>query len=134
MTIDIIEILQKQIEIIKQVDKISQEEDIQKYAEAIDTVLEYIDNMDIANDFHKIGGFMTLYPCLKCVHAKIRAGGCELLAVLCQNNPYCQQIILDNEFIPMLLSIIEKDTDRNVVVKALYALGSKLKCVFLMHY
>lgn len=125
MTIDIVELLQKQIEIIKKVENVSAKDDIQEYLDAIDVVLEHIDHIDIANDFHKIGGFMTLYPCLKCKHPRIRAGGCELLAVLCQNNPYCQQIVLDNEFIPMLLGLVEKDEDRTVVVKALYALGSK---------
>lgn len=125
MTIDIVEILQKQIEIIKKVENVTAEDDIQEYFDAINTVLEYIDDIDIANDFHKIGGFMMLYPCLKCQHPKIRAGGCELLAVLCQNNPYCQQVVLDNEFIPMLLNLIEKDEDRTVGIKALYALGSK---------
>lgn len=125
MTIDIVEILQKQIEVIKKVEHITVEDDIQVYLNAINTVLEHIDHIDIANDFHKIGGFMILYPCLKCQHPFIQAQGCELLAVLCQNNPYCQQIILDNEFIPVLLSLIEKNEDKTVVMKALYALGSK---------
>lgn len=125
MTIDIVELLQKQIEIIKKVEQITAEDDIQEYVLAIDKVLEHIDDIDTANDFHKVGGFMILYPCLKCQHPIIRAKGCELLAVLCQNNPYCQQIVLDNEFIPTLLNIIEKNDDRTVVLKALYALGSK---------
>lgn len=130
MTIDVVEILQKQIEIIKKVEKVTAEDDVQEYSNAIDIVLDYIDDIDIANDFHKIGGFMTLYPCLKCPSPKIRAQGCELLAVLCQNNPDCQKIVLDNEFLPMLLRLIENDDDRIVVTKSLYALGSKKKIVF----
>lgn len=86
------------------------------------------------SDFHKIGGFTILYPCLKSVHPKIRAGGCELLAVLCQNNPYCQQIILDNEFVPKLLNMIENDEDLQVVVKALYALSGKQELWFLENF
>lgn len=125
MTVDVVEVLQRQIEILKKVENIAAVDDIQEYSNAIETVLEYIDHIDIANDFHKIGGFMILYPCLKCQHPKIQAGACELMAVLCQNNPYCQQIVLDNEFIPMLLRIIEKNEDRIVVTKAMYALGSK---------
>lgn len=127
MTVDVVQVLQKQIDVIKKAETLTAEDDVKEQCCAIETVLDYIDNMDIANDYHKIGGFTTLYPCLKCQHPKVRAGGCELLAVLCQNNPYCQQIVLDNEFIPMLLSLIEKDSDRTVVVKALFALGSKYK-------
>lgn len=69
---------------------------------------------------------MVLYPCLKCAHPKIRAGGCELLAVLCQNNPYCQQVVLDNEFVPCLIKMLENETDLEVSTKALYALSCTL--------
>lgn len=123
LTVDVVELLQKQIRILQKVEQVKPEDDISEFEEAIETILEYVDQIDTANDFHKIGGFTILYPCLKSPHPKIRAGGCELLAVLCQNNPYCQQIILDNEFIPKLLTMIEKDEDIQVVVKALYALS-----------
>nr|XP_023014471.1 hsp70-binding protein 1-like [Leptinotarsa decemlineata]XP_023014472.1 hsp70-binding protein 1-like [Leptinotarsa decemlineata] len=123
MTIDVVEVLQKQIQTLRKIENLKPGDDTTEFVEAIDTILEYVDNIDIANDFHKIGGFTILYPCLKCSNAKVRAGGCELLAVLCQNNTYCQKIVLDNEFIPMLLSLIEKDEDTIVAVKAIYALG-----------
>lgn len=124
MTIDVVELLQKQVKILENVDKIKADDDIEEYEAAVETILDQIDNIDIACDFHKIGGFMVLYPCLKSPHAKIRAFGCELLAVLCQHNPYCQQVVLDNEFVPKLLSMVEKDEDPHVAVKALYALSA----------
>lgn len=124
MTIDVVELLRKQIEILKNVDKIKAEDDVSQYEDAVDTILEHVDHIDVACDFHKIGGFMVLYPCLKSPHPKIRAAGCELLAVLCQHNPYCQQVVLDNEFVPKLLSLLEKDEDNQVAVKALYALSA----------
>lgn len=67
-----------------------------------------------------------LYPCLKSNYPKLRVAGCEILAVLCQHNPYCQQVVLDNEFVPKLLKMIEDDEDVHVAVKALYALSGKL--------
>lgn len=134
MTIDVVEILQKQIEVIKKVEKVAAGDNVEEYCDAIETVLDYIDNIDIANDFHKIGGFMVLYPCLKCPNHKIRAHGCELLAVLCQNNPYCQKVVLDNEFLPMLLKLIENDEDRMVVTKSLYALGSKKIEIYVFEF
>lgn len=69
---------------------------------------------------------MILYPCLKSSHPMIRSAGCELLAELCQNNPYCQQVVLDNEFIPTLLNMIERDETIQVGLKALYAVSCKL--------
>ncbi|XP_066255825.1 hsp70-binding protein 1 isoform X1 [Euwallacea similis] len=124
MTIDVIQLLQKQIEVLQKVDQIKKNDNISQYEEAVETILDHVDHIDIACDFHKIGGFTVLYPCLKSLHPKIRAAGCELLAVLCQHNPYCQQVVLDNEFIPKLLNMIEKDEDVHVAVKALYALSA----------
>ncbi|XP_057669150.1 hsp70-binding protein 1 [Diorhabda carinulata] len=127
MTVDIVEVLQRQIQLLRGVESLEAHEDNTKYLEAIETILEYVDNIDIANDFHKIGGFTILYPCLKSSDWKIRAGGCELLAVLCQNNPYCQQVVLDNEFVPKLLTMINTDDDGQVVTKAVYALSGIIR-------
>ncbi|KAJ8936832.1 hypothetical protein NQ314_012148 [Rhamnusium bicolor] len=129
MTIDVVEVLQNQIRTLQKVNRVRADDDVSQYEEALEKILEYVDHIDIANDFHKIGGCVVLHPCLQCPHPKIRAGVCDLLAVLCQNNPYCQQIILDHEFVPKLLNIIENDEDTQVVVKALYALSGRL--VFL---
>ncbi|KAJ8916484.1 hypothetical protein NQ315_000126 [Exocentrus adspersus] len=123
LTVDVVQELQKQIQILQRVEQAKPEDEVKEFEQALETILEYVDQIDTANDFHKIGGFMVLYPCLKSVHPSVRAGGCELLATLCQNNLYCQQVVLDNEFVPKLLSIIEKDEDIQVVVKALYALS-----------
>ncbi|CAG9767566.1 unnamed protein product [Ceutorhynchus assimilis] len=124
MTVDVIQLLRKQIEILQNIDKCEAEQDNPEYERAIEVILEHVDNIDIACDFHKIGGFMVLHPCLKSKNSKIRAGGCELLAELCQNNPYCQEIVLANEFVPKLIDIIEKDDLNQVIIKALYALSA----------
>ncbi|CAH1971471.1 unnamed protein product [Acanthoscelides obtectus] len=123
LTVDVVEELQRQINILKNVEQVKADDDPTRYSDAIDKILEFIDDIDTSNDFHKIGGFMILFPCLRSPHPRIRVGGCELLAVLCQNNPYCQQVIIDNGFVSELLRIVEKDEDINVCIKALYALG-----------
>jgi len=128
MTVDVIQLLHKQIETLKNVDKIRPNDDIAEYENAVEVILDHVDNIDIACDFHKIGGFMILYPCLKSQHPKIRAAGCELLAVLCQNNPYCQKVVLENEFVPKLLSMVEKEEDTQISAKALYATSAIIRC------
>lgn len=82
-------------------------------------------NASIFVDFHKIGGFTIFNPCIKSVHASIRTDACNVLAELCQNNPYCQKVALDNSFVPLLLNLLDKDEDNKVCVKALYALSCK---------
>lgn len=81
-------------------------------------------------DFHKIGGFMILEPCIKCSVAEIRAGGCELIALLAQNNPYCQRIFTDNKFLLYLKDILMQDKDVSVITKATYAIS----CIIRENY
>lgn len=48
MTIDVIELLRKQIEILQNVDKIKAEDDVSQYEDAVDTILEHVDHIDVA--------------------------------------------------------------------------------------
>lgn len=127
MTIDVVEVLQEQIKKLQDVSTLKADDDPSDFLNALDTILDHVDNIDIANDFHKIGGFMILRPCLMCEHPELRAGGCNLLAELCQNNPYCQNIVLENEFMPVLLEILDKESDQRVIVKDLYALSALIR-------
>lgn len=123
MTVDVIELLQKQIKTLENADTLTQNDDIAPHTAAIETILEHIDNIDIANDFHKIGGFDILKPCLKSVHKELRVGACDVLAELTQNNPYCQRVAVEQNYLPLLLDILEKDEEIVVVIKALYAIS-----------
>lgn len=49
VTIDITQVLKEAIEILKTVDTAKSEEDVSKQLQAIENVLEYIDQIDIAN-------------------------------------------------------------------------------------
>lgn len=125
MTVDVIELLQKQIKTLEGVDSLPADADVTQYVGAIETILEHIDQIDIANDFHKIGGFSVIKPCLQSVHSKIRIGACDILAELCQNNPYCQKVVVDQNYIPLLLELLEKEEDNHVAIKILYAISCK---------
>lgn len=49
MTVDVTQVLKDSIEILTTVDTAKSEEDIKKQLEAIENILEYIDQIDIAN-------------------------------------------------------------------------------------
>lgn len=49
MTVDINQVLKDAIESLKNVDTAKSEEDINKQLEAIENILEYVDQIDIAN-------------------------------------------------------------------------------------
>ncbi|KAK5638136.1 hypothetical protein RI129_012431 [Pyrocoelia pectoralis] len=123
MTVDVIKILQENIKILQNSDVLTESSDIAQHILALETILDYIDNTDVANDFHKIGGFAIFNPCLKCIKPEIRAGACDVIAELCQNNPYCQRMVLDAGLIPTLLKILATDSNNAVCVKALYAIS-----------
>ncbi|UYV80247.1 HSPBP1 [Cordylochernes scorpioides] len=74
-------------------------------------------------DFEKIGGFSQLLPLLQVESPVVRSQAAELVAVLCQNNPYCQQAALREKLLPKLLQLVDSDPDDTVSVKALYAVS-----------
>ncbi|EEB15449.1 Hsp70-binding protein, putative [Pediculus humanus corporis] len=123
MTLDIVEELLKHIKILQSANLIEGSVDSTKFEDALDSILDYVDNIDVANDFHKIGGFCIFKPCLQSIHSSIRWRGAELIAQLCQNNPYCQNKVLESKLVPTLLQMIDSDIDDLVRVKALYAIS-----------
>lgn len=81
-------------------------------------------NFDL--DFHKIGGFCIFRPCLDSAHGSLRWRAAEIIAELTQNNPYCQERVLEAGLLPVLLSLVDVDHNQQVQIKALYALSCKL--------
>ncbi|KAF5281051.1 hypothetical protein FQR65_LT14885 [Abscondita terminalis] len=129
MTVGVIEILESKINILQNADTLNENSDVTQHVLALETITDYVDHIDIANDFHKIGGFSIFNPCLKCKRAEIRAGACEVLAELCQNNPYCQRVVLDTGLIPTLLKLLSSDMSETVCAKSLYAIS----CIVRQH-
>ena len=81
-------------------------------------------------DFHKIGGFFILNPCLNSPHEGIRIRIGDLIATLSQTNPYCQNHILKENILPLLLKVLEDECCKEARVKALYALSCMSRLFF----
>ena len=80
-------------------------------------------NIDMAVNFHKIGGFSCLKSCLNCPHPSLRSGASHLIAEISQNNPYCQEKFVTEEFLELLIQQLDEDTDDHCQVKALYGIS-----------
>jgi len=81
----------------------------------------------IISDFHKIGGFHILPLLLSSRHAELRWRTADLIATLTQNNPYCQNAVLEVNLLPLLLKLLDDALeDEQVRIKALYAVSCKL--------
>ncbi|KAJ8711240.1 hypothetical protein PYW07_008482 [Mythimna separata] len=85
-------------------------------------LLDYVDDMDVANDFSKMGGFAVFPMCYSSENEDLRARASSVLGTLCQNNPYCQERALNSGLLAVLLSLVQ--TERGTALtKCLYALS-----------
>jgi len=127
MTVDVINVLLKAICVLKTAGNLELEDDPTESEEALQEIATYVDSMDIANDFHKIGGFCIFRPCLNSAHGSLRWRAADIIAELTQNNPYCQERVLEADLLPVLLSLVNVDPVQQVQVKALYALSCLIR-------
>jgi len=95
---------------------------------ALDQILDLVDNIDIANDFLKMGGFEVLKPLLTSQIDGMRWRSADLVAELVQNNPVCQRgATVQCRLVPTLLVLADKDDNIDVRIKAFYALSGLIR-------
>lgn len=125
MSVNVIEELQKAIKVLSNVVDLRSDDDTSEQENALERIADLVDNIDIANDFYKIGGFSIFGPCLNSSHSSIRWRTAEVIAELAQNNPFCQERCLETGLFPILLNMIDTDPSDTVRIKALYAVSCK---------
>ncbi|XP_011301875.1 hsp70-binding protein 1 [Fopius arisanus] len=123
LTVNVIEELQKSIKLLRDVMELRPEDDPADYENALEVIAEYIDSTDIANDFYKIGGFSIFGHCLNSPHASIRWKAADIIAELTQNNPFCQDKVLEMGLMPILLGMVDSDPSDQARIKSLYAVS-----------
>lgn len=94
---------------------------------SLEELQEWCEQIDFAIDFHKMGGFSILPLVFGHVEADIRWRGLELVALLVQNNPYCQTAVLQDQLLPQMLNVLDTDQDGTVRTKALYAVSCLIR-------
>ena len=109
MSVDIVQQLTNGIKILN-----SDAEDEEK-EEVLDLLEDWLGNIDMAVNFHKIGGFSCLRKCLQSSSPGVRAGACHLMAEISQNNAYCQEKFVAEGFIQLLLQQLDNDSDDTYV-------------------
>ncbi|XP_050530712.1 uncharacterized protein LOC126899670 [Daktulosphaira vitifoliae] len=123
MSVNVHEEMNNSINILLDVNK-----SVEEYEYAFDVIEEFIENIDYANDFQKLGGFQVFIPGLKSLHSTVRCKTAELIATLVQNNPYCQDKFMEeSSYIQLLISIVQTDSTDEVRVKALHALSGLVR-------
>ncbi|RNA05940.1 Hsp70-binding 1 [Brachionus plicatilis] len=113
---------------IKKCIKVSEneEETEERRIEALETLRDWCEDLNFAIDFHKINSYNLINQLLNDKITEIRALTCELVGTLAQNNPYCQETLINDKYLPILLYKLDKDSD-SVKVKALFAISCLIR-------
>ncbi|XP_071440966.1 hsp70-binding protein 1 [Hetaerina americana] len=127
MTTDVIQILLQAIDLLKNAGSLTIDDDPKEYEEALETVAGCVENLDVANDFHKIGGFTVFEPCLLSCHPSLQWKAANVMAELTQNNPYCQERAIELNLLSILLKLLDHSRNELTRVKALYAISCILR-------
>lgn len=123
LSCSVIEELQKAIKVLSNLVDLGPDDDTTQHEIALESIADFVDNIDIANDFYKVGGFSIFAPCLNSPHSSIRWRAADIIAEVSQNNPFCQEKFLESGLFPTLLNMIDTDPAEMVRVKALYAVS-----------
>lgn len=105
---------------------------IEFYSKKNDTLLElisYVDNFDLALDFHKLKGTEKLLSLLnKTKNEDVKINILELLSILTQNHPKLQAALIDLGGLDTLLALLsDKDISSKQRSKVIGALGSLVR-------
>uniref|UniRef100_A0A182QC69 Nucleotide exchange factor Fes1 domain-containing protein n=1 Tax=Anopheles farauti TaxID=69004 RepID=A0A182QC69_9DIPT len=120
LTVDIVQQLEKSMKILLESDT-----DDDAKAEAIDTVIDYVQDIDTANDFYKVGGFVIIKPGLESSSAEVRSGTLRLVGELAQNNPFCQQHLLELNILARLTELLSDEP--SVAQQAMHAISCMVR-------
>lgn len=85
-------------------------------------------------DFQKLGGFMVIESGLLSPYNTVKCKTADLIGVLVQNNPYCQNKFIEYPtYINLLMKLVETDLDNKVCVKALHAISCECLLLSYIH-
>ena len=71
----------------------------------------------------KIGGFAILHELITHTEAEFRSHGFQLIVALVQNNPTCQEAVVQDELLPVMLNVLNTEQDTAVQGDAVQAIS-----------
>lgn len=122
LTVDIIEKLESALRLLLKLSEHPEEDQLN----ALEVIESFVDNIDTADDFYKIGGFAIIHPILNSEHEDVRAGGAKLIAELSQNNPFCQVNLLKLDVFPRLIELLSESSYK-VVCASIHAISCMIR-------
>ncbi|XP_075983384.1 hsp70-binding protein 1-like [Anticarsia gemmatalis] len=126
VTVDLGEVLRNSIEVLTNTQRmqgIKPDEPLPPDVErAFTNLLDIVDDMDLANDVYRLGGFAIFPICLGSQNVSVRMYANRMLGELSQNNPFCQQKVLECGILEVLISLAQVECTEGLP-KCLFALS-----------
>ncbi|RVE47903.1 hypothetical protein evm_007417 [Chilo suppressalis] len=126
LTVDVAEVIQNSIKALTDQEKIKSIKPGDPLSPEIMTafsnLMEFIDDIDVANDFYKMGGFAIFPMCYSSENDEVRANASWVLAEVCQNNPFCQSRALECGLLNVLLNLLQSEQG-TALTKCIYAVS-----------
>lgn len=121
MTVDVVEEIQRCVNALRLED--GAEGAVDSKVDAMETLLDFIEDLNFATDFQKMGGLELLMYALESAHDDVvwRAGEC--LATAVQNDAKLQLYVLNQGAMSKLLALLDGADNEKVVLKMLRALS-----------
>ncbi|XP_055390362.1 nucleotide exchange factor SIL1 [Condylostylus longicornis] len=116
-TVDIMEELEKAVKILE-----SAESSVDEKLQSLEMIEELAGDIDLANNFLKIGGANIIILCLNSEDSRIKTSAIELVGEISQNNPFAQSHFTEIDMIPRLIKFLN-DSDNNVIKSTLHAIS-----------
>ncbi|CAH0713466.1 unnamed protein product, partial [Brenthis ino] len=135
MSVDVAEMLQDAIKLLKDVsvmNMIKRGEEIPDNINGrLNQIMDYVDDIDVANDFKKIGGFAIFPVCFGCDNDEVRSKTSSIIGTICQNNPPCQTKAIECGLLGLLIhlanSALDSNTNSNLFGKYLYGISGIIR-------
>lgn len=102
LTIDVVQELDKAVKNIMDAPDANDED----LVDSFEVISNYIQDIDSANDFYKVGGFCVLDKGIDSSNNRVRSATIGLIADLAQNNPFCQQKFLEMNTLNKLVDLL----------------------------
>ncbi|XP_052866568.1 hsp70-binding protein 1-like [Anopheles cruzii] len=93
--------------------------------DALEAVLDFVQDVDAANDFFQVGGFRIIRPGVESPNANIRSCTLRLIGELTQHNAFCQSKMLDMDILPKLMEMLSDEP--KVAENALHAMSCMIR-------
>lgn len=122
LTVDVVEELERAVKTI-----MNDESSETEILDSLDIISDYVQEIDSANDFYKVGGFCVLEKGLSSSHNRVKSATLRLLKDLAQNNPFCQEKLMEQNILPQLIELLSNESTDQVSCDSLSAISALVR-------